>query len=172
MYIPYTLNKLPEMFAKQKHFQNGELVHKVRSFDWGPLPPSVYLGRRWRHSRDKKDQVFPLCFCILQAIKHWTVGRPENKSSRYPHIVFNKKHTAYVIPILINPYANMGGVCKWSWHHSGTLSSSITSKSLWMRLTAWVQVNLPLQLSQFASGVFHFILPENNAAPSPLELPS
>ena len=39
-----------------------------------------------------------------------------------------------------------------------------------MKLTAWVQIN-PLQLSQFASGVFHFILPENNAAPSPLELP-
>ena len=25
---------------------------------------------------DKMDQAFPLCFCILQVIKNWTVGRP------------------------------------------------------------------------------------------------
>ena len=26
------------------------------------------------------DQSFPLCFCILQAIKNWMVGRPGNEA--------------------------------------------------------------------------------------------
>ena len=47
------------------------------SFDRGLLHPSVDLGRHQRHSRDKMDQAFPLRFCILQAIKNWTLGRPE-----------------------------------------------------------------------------------------------
>ena len=44
-------------------FQNEECVCEMRSFDQGgPLPPSVYLGRHWRHSHEKMDQAFPLCF--------------------------------------------------------------------------------------------------------------
>ena len=46
-----------------------------------PCPPSVYLRRCWHHSRDKKDQAFPLCFCKLQVIKNWTVRRPGNKTA-------------------------------------------------------------------------------------------
>ena len=30
------------------------------------------------HTCDEMDQAFPLHFCILQAIKNWTVGRPGN----------------------------------------------------------------------------------------------
>ena len=55
----------------------------MRSFDGDPSPPSVYLGRHWCHSRDKIYQAFPLCFCILQVIKNWTVGRPGNEASHY-----------------------------------------------------------------------------------------
>jgi len=29
----------------------------------------------------KMDQAFPLCFCILQAIKNWMMGRPGNEAS-------------------------------------------------------------------------------------------
>ena len=59
-----------------------KIWHLARSFDRGPLPPSVYLGRHWRHSRDKWYQAFPLRFCILQAIKNWTVGRPGNEAKQ------------------------------------------------------------------------------------------
>ena len=52
---------------------------------WGTLPHSVYIGRHWRHSRDKTDQAFPLRFCILKAIKNWTVGRPGNKATTEAH---------------------------------------------------------------------------------------
>ena len=35
-----------------------------------PTPPSVYLGRHWRHSHDKIDQAFLLLyFCILKRLK-------------------------------------------------------------------------------------------------------
>ena len=44
-------------------------------------PPSVYWGRHWCHSHDKMNHAFPLCFCILQVIQNWTVGRPGNKST-------------------------------------------------------------------------------------------
>ena len=54
--------------------------YKIRplacSFDGG----SLHLDRHWRHSRDKWYQAFPLRFCILQAIKNWTVGRPGNEA--------------------------------------------------------------------------------------------
>ena len=46
----------------------------MRSFDWIPLLPSVYLL-----IHDKMDQAFPLCFCILQTIENWAVGRPGNE---------------------------------------------------------------------------------------------
>ena len=39
------------------------------------IPPPLH------HSTDKMDQAFPLHFCILQAIKNWTVGRPGNKAT-------------------------------------------------------------------------------------------
>ena len=63
--------------------QSEERIHEMRSFDGGSLPPSVYLGRYWHHSRDKMDQAFPLRFCTLQAIKNWTVERPENEASPF-----------------------------------------------------------------------------------------
>ena len=44
-------------------------------------PPPVCLHRHWHHSCDKWYQAFPLRFCILQAIKNWTVGRPGNEAS-------------------------------------------------------------------------------------------
>ena len=49
-------------------------------FQSGTPPPSVQLSRQNGHSRDKMDQVFPLRFYILQAIKNWTVGRSGNKA--------------------------------------------------------------------------------------------
>ena len=42
---------------------------------WSGTPPQTK-----HHSCDKMDQVFPLQFCILQAIKNWTVGRPGNEA--------------------------------------------------------------------------------------------
>ena len=47
--------------------------------------PSVYLGRHWHHSHDKCSQAFSLCFCILQAIKNWMVGRPWNEARYVIH---------------------------------------------------------------------------------------
>ena len=58
--------------------------HQARSFDGGILTPFclyTYIGKHWHHSRDKTYQAFPLRFCILQAIKNWTVGRPGNEAS-------------------------------------------------------------------------------------------
>ena len=62
--------------------RNYKIRRLARSFDQWPLPTSVYLGRHWCHSRDKWYQAFPLRFCILQAIKNWTVGRPGNELLR------------------------------------------------------------------------------------------
>ena len=50
-------------------------------FQWGTSPSlSTYNGRHWRHWRDKLDQAFPLCFCMLQVIKYWVVERPGNEA--------------------------------------------------------------------------------------------
>ena len=66
-----------------------EGVHKMHSCDGGPLPPSVYLGRHWCHSHDTMNQAFPLCFCMLQVIKNWVVGRPGNEAKKPPHVDTN-----------------------------------------------------------------------------------
>ena len=53
--------------------------YKIRSqacFFQSGTPPPLCLSRWTRHSCDKMSQAFPLCFCILQVIKNWTVGRP------------------------------------------------------------------------------------------------
>ena len=55
------------------------------SFDGEPLLPPFCLDRHWCHSCNKMNQAFPLCFCILQAIKNRTVGRPGNQASVYVH---------------------------------------------------------------------------------------
>ena len=57
----------------------------AHSFDGGPLPPSVYLGKHWCISRDKISQAFLLHLCILQAIKNLTVGRPGNEANNFTH---------------------------------------------------------------------------------------
>ena len=44
--------------------RNYKIRPQTCSFDHGPLPPSVYLGRHWRHSHDKLDQASPLRFFI------------------------------------------------------------------------------------------------------------
>ena len=58
--------------------QSKERVRKIRSFNWWPLSNSVYLGRHLSYSHDTMHQAFPLCFCILQAIKNWMMERPGN----------------------------------------------------------------------------------------------
>ena len=32
------------------------------------------------------DQASPLCFCVLQAVKNWTVGRPGNEARISPQL--------------------------------------------------------------------------------------
>ena len=49
----------------------------MRSFNWGPLPPFVYTDVI---HVVKCSQAFPLCVCILQVVKNWTVGRPRNEA--------------------------------------------------------------------------------------------
>ena len=63
--------------------RNYKISPLVRSFDRGPLPPSVYLGWHWCHSHDTWYQTFPLHFCILQVIKNWMVGRPGNEARQW-----------------------------------------------------------------------------------------
>ena len=46
--------------------------------------PSVYLGDTDFIYAKKNGPDLPLPFCILQAIKNWTVGRPENQASVRP----------------------------------------------------------------------------------------
>ena len=66
-------------FLHRKRFSAWARNYKIRplacSFDGDPPPPPPL----WHHSRDKWYQAFPLRFCILQAIKNWTVGRPGNE---------------------------------------------------------------------------------------------
>ena len=69
------------MFAKRKISLLVRNKKRMCKMHLVPLPPSVYLGRHWCHSRGKIDQAFPICFCVLQAIKHWTVGRPGNEAT-------------------------------------------------------------------------------------------
>ena len=63
-----------------------------------PTLPPVFLGRHWRHSHDKMDQAFPLCFCILQAIKNWTVGRTLNEATT----VSSRKYTPSFCILLLD----------------------------------------------------------------------
>ena len=60
--------------------RNYKIRPQARSFDWEPLPPSVYLGRHLRHQCDKMDHTFPLSFCMLQATINWAVGRAWNEA--------------------------------------------------------------------------------------------
>ena len=59
---------------KQTGPSSKEHTHKMRLFDQESPPSSVYLGRHWRHSRDKMDQAFPFRFCTLQVIKNGRWG--------------------------------------------------------------------------------------------------
>ena len=72
--------------------------NQARSFDGGtpPHPSSVYQGGHWHHSCDKMDQVFPLQFFILQVIKNWKVGRPENEAITRPHLTWHSLHLHYI----------------------------------------------------------------------------
>ena len=65
--------------------QNEECVHKMCSFDQGPLPHLSTL----MSFLDKMDKAFPLHFCMLQVIKNWTMGRPGNEvnSQALPEII-------------------------------------------------------------------------------------
>ena len=67
-----------------------KLQNKASSlfFDQGPLLPTVYLGRQNVIHMIKMG--LPLHFCILQAIKNWTVGRPWNKASGYYTILYRQ----------------------------------------------------------------------------------
>ena len=59
-----------------------------------------YIFPTGKAFHDKMDQAFPLHFCILQAIKNWTVGRPRNKanSQALPEIIL------IFLPIVRNNY--------------------------------------------------------------------
>ena len=59
--------------------RNYKIRPLARSFDGGPLPPSVYLGRHWHHSRDKWYQAFPLYFAYCKRSK---TGRWEGLGMR------------------------------------------------------------------------------------------
>ena len=60
--------------------RNYKIRPQVHSFDGGPLPPLSTLVDTDVIHVIKMDQAFPLHFCILQAIKNWTVGRPGNEA--------------------------------------------------------------------------------------------
>ena len=63
--------------------RNDECVREMHSFNKGPSPPFIYLGRHGRHSCDKIYQAFPpsvFAYC-KQAIENLTVGRPGNETS-------------------------------------------------------------------------------------------
>ena len=53
------------------------------------------------------DEAFPLCFCILKAIKNWTVGRPGNEAMMYiyPCTVY------FVAYSKVNCTSCEGGIC-------------------------------------------------------------
>ena len=73
--------------------RNYKIRPQARSYNEGPLPSSVYLGRHWHHSCDKTYQAFPFRFCILQAIENWMVGRPGNeaRSERFLSNILDSK---------------------------------------------------------------------------------
>ena len=60
---------------------------------WSGTP----LGRHCRHSHDKMDQAFPLRYCILQAIKNWTVGRSWNEA-RISAILAYERYSYWLFP--------------------------------------------------------------------------
>ena len=63
--------------------------HEARSFNGTPSN-SIYLSRHWHYSHDIMDQAFPLCFCILQVIKIWTVGRTGNEAKGWASLTLHK----------------------------------------------------------------------------------
>ena len=76
---PYVVVSTPSTGVLNVCKAKNILVQNKGSFNQRPLPP-IYQGRYWCHSHGKVDQDFPLCFCILQAFKNWTVGRPGNEA--------------------------------------------------------------------------------------------
>ena len=59
-----------QMFRTRTHRLMLQERPQMHSFIWGLLPASVNLGRNWYQSW---YEAFPLHFCTLQVIKHWTV---------------------------------------------------------------------------------------------------
>ena len=49
--------------------KNEEHVREMRSFNWGPLPPSVYLGGTKCHSRDEWTRPSPSVFAYCKRSK-------------------------------------------------------------------------------------------------------
>ena len=75
------------------------------------------LGRHWHHSHDKMDQAFPLCFCILQAIKNWMMGRPGNEASIYMfQILYWVLERLTMLAVCYDIYSMMRWDCEQSWH--------------------------------------------------------
>ena len=57
------------------HSRTPRLVHNFAFPDPSPPPPLCFLGRHDVIHMIQRARPFPLCFCMLQAIKSWMVGR-------------------------------------------------------------------------------------------------
>ena len=69
-------NKVPTPGSKWR-------MHVQNAFFWSETPSHLCLSLM--SLCDKMDQAFPLCFCMLQAIKNLMGGMPGNKANVTPH---------------------------------------------------------------------------------------
>ena len=69
--------------------RNYKIRPLAHSFDGGPLPPSVHLGRHWRHSCDKWYSPFPSVFAYCKQSK---TGRWEGLGMR-----LHKNHVYWIV---------------------------------------------------------------------------
>ena len=100
--------------------QNRKLVRKMCFFDGEPLPPSVYLGRHWHHSRDNT-------VVSWKSAHPWKSGYPlllARLNFRYRVKVYSNEHPPW------SKLRMVDGVYLWSLRSTATSAMHIWGKKL------------------------------------------
>ena len=101
---------------------NHKISLQAHSFNGGPLPPSVYLGRHWHHLHDKIDQAFLSLFTYCKWSK---TGRWEGLVGPL-HIVTITVATIYVVQYIhmyshqewLDAKLSASPIILWQWNYN------------------------------------------------------
>ena len=107
------------------------------------------------------EQAFPLHFCILQAIKNWTAGRPGNEANLILHLARNGC-TRGTIP---DSYTTLGDRC-WIFYAPTSITITLFCPSLSLHKMSTSDVSPPRQKGDISKGEM-----ENQAGGQPTAVP-